>query len=123
MINDLKLKKLSRVESENAPTHFIGNQIYSLKLIFCSQWKRLWQLVSGINFETPTKIVNEQLSSVAPQLLDGLKQFNTNKPESDQKLKDILKKSGQERLQTFTQKLQQYLVRFLVESKFKTDHV
>lgn len=79
----------------------------------------MWQLVSGINFETPTKIVSEQLFSVAPQLLDGLKQFNTNKPESDQKLKDILKKSGQERLQTFTQKLQQYLVRFLVESKFK----
>lgn len=70
----------------------------------------MWQLVSGINFETPTKIVSEQLSSVAPQLLDGLKQFHKNKPESDQKLKDLLKKSGQEKLLVFTQKLQQYLV-------------
>lgn len=69
--------------------------------------------MSGINFETPTKIVSDQLSSVAPQLLDGLKQFHKNKPESDQKLKDLLKKLGQEKLLTFTQKLQQYLVSVL----------
>lgn len=93
----------------------IFQHLYLIFLFFfLSQWKRLWQLVSGINFETPTKIVNEELSSVTPQLLDGLKQFHTNKPGSDPKLKDVLKKSGQEKLLTFTQKLQQYLVRFFV---------
>uniref|UniRef100_A0A336LW21 CSON001696 protein n=1 Tax=Culicoides sonorensis TaxID=179676 RepID=A0A336LW21_CULSO len=73
------------------------------------QWKRLWLLVSGINFETPTKIVQEQLSSVSKQLLEGLNQFKKNSTESDEKLKTLLKKLNQEKLLTFTQRLQQYL--------------
>lgn len=111
------MTKQNLPEKENAPNFPALIFIF----FFLSQWKRLWQLVSGINFETPTKIVSEELSAVTPQLLDGLKQFHTNKPGSDQKLKDVLKKSGQEKLLTFTQKLQQYLVRFSVALLWNND--
>lgn len=55
------------------------------------QWKKLWQLLSGIHYATPTSTVSDELKSVKMELLNGVKTIEkpiddnvklTNCPES-----------------------------------------
>lgn len=37
-----------------------------------SQWKKLWQLISGIHYATPNKTVRAELASIKTELLNGI---------------------------------------------------
>ena len=76
---------------------------------FRTDWKRLWQLVSGIHYETPESTVKEELLKVSKELQDGLLQF---KPANATKnnLEKLLKEKKQEKLLAFTLRLQELLV-------------
>ncbi|TMW39207.1 hypothetical protein DOY81_015713, partial [Sarcophaga bullata] len=73
-----------------------------------TDWKRLWQLVSGIHYETPESTVKEELLKVSKELQDGLLQF---KPANATKnnLEKLLKEKKQEKLLAFTLRLQELL--------------
>lgn len=38
----------------------------------CSQWKKLWQLLSGIHYTTPKSTVSSELASIKTDLLNGI---------------------------------------------------
>ncbi|XP_037942076.1 nucleoporin NUP188-like [Teleopsis dalmanni] len=76
-------------------------------------WKRLWQLVSGINYETPEDTVQTELLSVAKELECGLLQFK-DMSASTIDIEKLLQQKKQEKLLMFTQRLQELLN---VESK------
>ncbi|XP_012160281.1 nucleoporin NUP188 homolog [Ceratitis capitata] len=73
-----------------------------------TDWKRLWQLVSGIHHETPESTVREELLNVSKELQDGVLQFRKRKA-SNVKLEDLLKEKKQQKLLPFTQNLQELL--------------
>lgn len=75
-------------------------------------WKRLWQLVSGIQHETPESTVHEELLNVSKELQDGVLQFRKHSA-SEVKLEDLLKEKKQQKLLPFTQNLQELLVCYL----------
>lgn len=80
----------------------------------CSQWKNLWQLTSGIYYETPQDTVVKELRAVSTELLNGPKSngtkqksiANNNKPS---KLVENLKKQFEDKLTPFIEKLKQHL--------------
>lgn len=76
---------------------------------FYSQWKKLWQLISGIHYATCTETVKEELLKVSKEMQDGILQFKKNVPASSEKLQKLIKDNRQEKLSLFTNKLQQYL--------------
>lgn len=78
-------------------------------LIFSVNWKRVWQLVSGIHHETPESIVMEELLLVSTELQDGILQYRSSS-SSTVKLEDLLAEKKQQKLLEFTQKLQDLLV-------------
>ncbi|KAG4075361.1 hypothetical protein HA402_003152 [Bradysia odoriphaga] len=58
-----------------------------------SQWKKLWQLISGNNLNTPNEIVLEKLREVSKELIDGVKEQRSsgkNKNDVDRKHKEKL---------------------------------
>ncbi|XP_017147680.1 nucleoporin NUP188 homolog isoform X1 [Drosophila miranda] len=71
-------------------------------------WKRLWQMVSGIHHETPRDIVREELMSVCSELQAGVLQFKP-KSASDVQLEALLRDKKQEKLLSFTERLQDLL--------------
>ncbi|XP_053962764.1 nucleoporin Nup188 [Anastrepha ludens] len=73
-----------------------------------TDWKRLWQLVSGIHHETPESTVREELLNVSKELQDGVLHFR-KRATSNIKLEDLLKEKKQEKLLPFTQNLQELL--------------
>ncbi|CAD7013526.1 unnamed protein product [Ceratitis capitata] len=73
-----------------------------------TDWKRLWQLVSGIHHETPESTVREELLNVSKELQDGVLQFR-KRNASNVKLEDLLKEKKQQKLLPFTQNLQELL--------------
>ncbi|XP_017478764.1 PREDICTED: nucleoporin NUP188 homolog [Rhagoletis zephyria] len=73
-----------------------------------TDWKRLWQLVSGIHHETPESTVREELLNVSKELQDGVLQFR-KRSASNVKLEDLLKEKKQQKLLPFTQNLQELL--------------
>nr|XP_036219125.1 nucleoporin NUP188 homolog [Bactrocera oleae] len=73
-----------------------------------TDWKRLWQLVSGIHHETPESTVREELLNVSKELQDGVLQFR-KRAASNVKLEDLLKEKKQQKLLPFTQNLQELL--------------
>ncbi|XP_067632280.1 nucleoporin Nup188 [Eurosta solidaginis] len=73
-----------------------------------TDWKGLWQLVSGIHHETPESTVREELLNVSKELQDGVLQFR-KKSASNVKLEDLLKERKQLKLLPFTQNLQELL--------------
>lgn len=77
---------------------------------FSVNWKRLWQLVSGIHHETPETIVLEELLLVSNELQDGILQYRSAS-SSNIKLEDLLAEKKQQKLLEFTQKLQELLVK------------
>lgn len=74
-----------------------------------SQWKRMWQLTSGIHYDTPKKTVLEKLLEVSKELQDGLHQYKMNSKMSNGKLEKMLKDTKQEKLLSFTKRLYLYL--------------
>lgn len=76
---------------------------------FSVNWKRVWQLVSGIHHETPESIVMEELLLVSTELQDGILQYRSSS-SSTVKLEDLLAEKKQQKLLEFTQKLQDLLV-------------
>lgn len=75
------------------------------------QWKKLWQLISGIHYETPNAVVQDKLLDVSKDLVDGIllyKKAGSDK-SSDEKLQKMLKERNQPKLLTFASKLHQYL--------------
>lgn len=76
---------------------------------FRTDWKRLWQLVSGIHHETPESTVKEELLNVSKELQDGLLQFKTAKSTQND-LEKLLSEKKQEKLLPFTLRLQELLV-------------
>ncbi|XP_030380113.1 nucleoporin NUP188 homolog [Scaptodrosophila lebanonensis] len=73
-----------------------------------NDWKRLWQMVSGIHFETPENTVSEELLNVKSELLAGLLHFKP-KSASNVQLSTLLKEKKQEKLLPFTERLQDLL--------------
>uniref|UniRef100_A0A1A9X3K7 Nucleoporin NUP188 n=1 Tax=Glossina brevipalpis TaxID=37001 RepID=A0A1A9X3K7_9MUSC len=73
-----------------------------------TDWKRLWKLVSGIHHETPESTVLEELLNVSQELQDGLLQFKGT-TASNTKLEKFLFEKKQEKLLTFTLRLQELL--------------
>ncbi|KAM8711470.1 hypothetical protein ACLKA7_000590 [Drosophila subpalustris] len=71
-------------------------------------WKRLWQMVSGIHYETPQDTVREELLNVCSELQAGVLQFKP-KSASDIQLAVLLKEKKQEKLLPFTERLQELL--------------
>ncbi|KAH8407678.1 hypothetical protein KR222_010528, partial [Zaprionus bogoriensis] len=75
----------------------------------CSyDWKRLWQMVSGIHYETPKATVREELLNVCSELQAGVLQFKP-KSASNIQLDALLKEKKQEKLLPFTERLQELL--------------
>ncbi|XP_020805779.1 nucleoporin NUP188 homolog [Drosophila serrata] len=73
-----------------------------------TDWKRLWQMVSGIHYETPQETVRDELMNVASELQAGVLQFKP-KSASDVQLDTLLKEKKQEKLLPFTERLQDLL--------------
>ncbi|XP_061392564.1 nucleoporin Nup188 [Musca vetustissima] len=73
-----------------------------------TDWKKLWQLVSGIHHETPESTVLEELTNVSQELQDGLLQFKTSN-DSKTTLEKLLAEKKQEKLLPFTIRLQELL--------------
>ncbi|XP_052839879.1 LOW QUALITY PROTEIN: nucleoporin Nup188 [Drosophila gunungcola] len=73
-----------------------------------TDWKRLWQMVSGIHYETPQQTVREELMNVATELQTGVLQFKP-KSASNVQLGTLLKEKKQEKLLPFTERLQDLL--------------
>ncbi|KAH8401738.1 hypothetical protein KR009_007585, partial [Drosophila setifemur] len=71
-------------------------------------WKRLWQMVSGIHYETPKETVLAELMNVTTELQAGVLQFKP-KRASDVQLNMLLKEKKQEKLLPFTERLQELL--------------
>ncbi|XP_017079209.1 nucleoporin Nup188 [Drosophila eugracilis] len=71
-------------------------------------WKRLWQMVSGIHYETPQDTVREELMNVATELQAGVHQFK-QKSASNVQLATLLKEKKQDKLLPFTERLQDLL--------------
>lgn len=69
----------------------------------------MWQLVSGIHYETPHKTVQDKLLDVSSQLLNGLHQYLKNSPNSIEKLDKILIENKQEKWRPFAINLQKFL--------------
>lgn len=78
-------------------------------MVFSTDWKRLWQLVSGIHHETPESTVQEELMNVSKELQDGLLQFKTANSTKNN-LEKLLTEKKQEKLLPFTLRLQELLV-------------
>ena len=70
----------------------------------------MWQLVSGIHFETPRKDVEDRLVDVSKELQDGIFMYKKNDKASDEKLAKIIKERNGQKILPFAQKLQQFLV-------------
>lgn len=70
----------------------------------------MWQLVSGIHYQTPKSTVKEKLMDVSKELQDGLLQYKKNTPQSSEILEKSMMKNKQEKLLLFANKLQQFLV-------------
>lgn len=75
---------------------------------FRYDWKRLWQMVSGIHYETPKGTVREELLNVCSELQAGVLQFKP-KSASNVELCTLLKEKKQEKLLPFTERLQELL--------------
>ncbi|XP_017054002.1 nucleoporin Nup188 [Drosophila ficusphila] len=73
-----------------------------------TDWKRLWQMVSGIHYETPQETVREELLNVATELQAGVLQFRP-KSASNVQVGTLLKEKKQEKLLPFTERLQDLL--------------
>ncbi|XP_064547907.1 nucleoporin Nup188 [Drosophila montana] len=71
-------------------------------------WKRLWQMVSGIHYETPRGTVRDELLNVCSELQAGVLQFKP-KSASNVQLAVLLKEKKQEKLLPFTERLQELL--------------
>ncbi|EDW02316.1 nucleoporin Nup188 [Drosophila grimshawi] len=71
-------------------------------------WKRLWQMVSGVHYETPRGTVREELLNVCSELQAGVLQFKP-KSASNVQLAALLKEKKQEKLLAFTVRLQELL--------------
>ncbi|XP_055628590.1 nucleoporin Nup188 [Toxorhynchites rutilus septentrionalis] len=75
------------------------------------QWKKLWQLISGIHYETPNSVVRDKLNDVSKELSEGLllyKKAGKDK-NSEAKLQKTMKERNQQKLLQFAMKLYQYL--------------
>ena len=81
--------------------------IYLHPLSNCSQWKELWQLVSGIYYGTSNDQVMDELRKVSKNLLEGVQSGGDNKTASNSV--EQPKEKCPEKLQPFVEKLQQYL--------------
>lgn len=75
-----------------------------------SQWKKFYQLVSGIHYDSPISVVEEKLLEVSKELQDGILGYKKSDPTSSEKLEKQMKKDGQEKIIPFTQKLISFLV-------------
>ncbi|XP_058830469.1 nucleoporin Nup188 [Topomyia yanbarensis] len=75
------------------------------------QWKKLWQLVSGIHYETPNSVVRDKLTDVSKELTDGILLYKKAGSDrgSEEKLQKMMKERNQQKLLTFAMKLHQYL--------------
>lgn len=75
------------------------------------QWKKLWQLISGIHYETPNAVVRDRLMDVSKQLTDGILMYRkaANDKQSEEQLKKAMKERNQQKLLAFATKLYQYL--------------
>ncbi|KNC21791.1 hypothetical protein FF38_03233 [Lucilia cuprina] len=73
-----------------------------------TDWKRLWQLVSGIHHETPESTVKEELINVSKELQDGILQFKTANSTKNN-LEKLLSDKKQDKLLPFTLRLQELL--------------
>lgn len=68
---------------------------------FFSQYKKLWQIVSGIHYATPTSTVLNELSSIKNELLNGVKRDEndtsrkTTSPKIDATLMPLIDKLKQ----------------------------
>lgn len=80
-----------------------------LNFSFHSSWKKLWQLISGIHYETPRQVVAAKLEEVLPQLLAGL----GSKPSETDVAREIKDKPT---LFAFSRQLATYLSLTPVES-------
>ncbi|KAH8292589.1 hypothetical protein KR018_009705, partial [Drosophila ironensis] len=73
-----------------------------------TEWKRLWQMVSGIHYETPQESVLQELMKVSSELQAGVLQFKP-KCASDIQLSQLLRDKKEEKLLAFTERLQELL--------------
>lgn len=63
---------------------------------FSRQYKKLWQIVSGIHYSTPTTTVLEELNGIKDELLNGIKRENATKsPKIDATLIPLIDKLKQ----------------------------
>ncbi|XP_058460873.1 nucleoporin Nup188 [Malaya genurostris] len=75
------------------------------------QWKKLWQLISGIHYETPNSVVRDKLTDVSKELTDGILLYKKAGSDrgSEEKFQKKMKDRNQQKLLTFATKLYQYL--------------
>ncbi|XP_055610232.1 nucleoporin Nup188 [Uranotaenia lowii] len=73
------------------------------------QWKKLWQLISGIHYETPNGVVRDKLLDVSKELTDGILFYKKADKTSADKLQKTMKDRNQGKLIAFATKLYQYL--------------
>jgi hypothetical protein len=75
-----------------------------------SQWKRFFQLISGVHYDAPEEVVEEKLLAASKELQDGILGYKKSDPKSMEKLEKEMKNAGQEKIISFAQKLYQFLV-------------
>lgn len=79
-------------------TTFINFHFFLKLFSFFRQYKKLWQIVSGIHYSTPTTTVLQELSGIKSELLNGLKgEQNTviKSPKIDATLMPLIDKLKQ----------------------------
>lgn len=73
------------------------------------QWKKFYQLISGIHYDSPTSVVEEKLLEASKELQDGILGYKKRDSTSSEKLEKQMKQDGQEKIIPFTQKLISFL--------------
>jgi len=74
-----------------------------------SQWKKLYQLISGTFYNESLDVVKKKLLDVQTEIQDGISGFIKPSSDSVEKLEKLMKEKQQEKLIPFTQKLYQFL--------------
>lgn len=78
-------------------------------MLYFSQWKKLYQLISGTFYNESQNVIKTKLFDVTKEIQEGLSVFKNPSPDDEEKLKKLLKEKQQSKLIPFTQKLMQFL--------------
>ncbi|KAG5676439.1 hypothetical protein PVAND_006277 [Polypedilum vanderplanki] len=74
-----------------------------------TQWKRVYQLVSGTFYNENQEVVKKKLLELQNEIQDGIKIFKKPKADATEETEKLLNEKQQTKILPFAQKLQKYL--------------